>query len=152
VNTEALKKYNCNNGSECGSLSGLFNCSLGHCANWSDAFQCRYKADGNSLDSERDNMKMNGFYECKRSRCVEIKQQLICDRYCNKIATTNANVFVLYDDYVYSGECTNAVAVTSANGTDPGTIIEPTQIWHKDEHPVLITSCRTAVKTANGLK
>ncbi|KDR15342.1 hypothetical protein L798_10821, partial [Zootermopsis nevadensis] len=152
VDADALKKYNCNNGSECGSLTGLFNCSLGHCANWTDAYQCRYKADGISLDSERDNMKMTGFFECKKSRCVEIKQQLICDRYCNKIATTNANVFVLYDDFVYSGECTNAVALTSANGTDPGIKIQPTEIWHKDMDQVLITSCMTAVKTANGLK
>jgi hypothetical protein len=153
VDTEALKKYNCNNGSECGFLTGLFNCSLGHCANWSDAYQCQYKADGIALDSERDNMKMTGFFECKRSRCVEIKQQLICDRYCNKIATTNANVFVLYDDFVYSGDCTNAFALTSANGTDPGIRIEPKEIWNKDNYTdqVLITSCMTAVKTPNGL-
>jgi hypothetical protein len=151
VNTQALKKFNCNNGSECGSLTGLFNCSLGHCANWSDAYQCRYKADGITLDSEKDNMKMTGFFECNKSRCVEIKQQLICDRYCNKIATTNANVFVLYDDFVYSGDCTNVLALTSTNGTDPGMKIEPTEIWNRSEK-VLITSCMTAVKTANGLK
>jgi hypothetical protein len=81
---------------------------------------------------------------------VEIKQQLICDRYCNKIATTNANVFVLYDDFVYSGECTNAFALTSANGSELGMRIEPTEIWHKDTDQVLITSCLTTKKTADG--
>lgn len=29
VKPNAIKKYNCNNGTECASLSGVFNCSLG---------------------------------------------------------------------------------------------------------------------------
>jgi hypothetical protein len=152
VDTAALKKYNCNNGSECGSLTGLFNCSLGHCANWSDAYQCQYRADGITLDSERDNVKMSGFFDCRKSRCVEIKQQLTCDRYCNKIATTNANVFVLYDDFVYSGDCMKASALTRANGTNPGIRIEPTQIWHKEDKKVLFASCQTATKTGDTLR
>ena len=152
VDPAALKKYNCNNGSECGSLTGLFNCSLGHCYNWSDKYQCQYKADGISLDSERDNVKMNGFFECNKSRCVEIKQQLICERFCSAITTTNANVFVLFNDSVYSGDCANALAHTSANGSAPGVRIKPTEIWNKNTDQVLITSCLTTTKTADGLK
>ncbi|XP_069697787.1 uncharacterized protein Teh4 [Periplaneta americana] len=149
VESGALKKFNCNNGSECGSLTGLFNCSLGHCANWSDAFQCEYKADGNTLDSEKDNMKMTGFFECNKSRCTAIKTQPRCDRFCSNIATANANVFVLYDDFVYSGDCGSVVALNSANGTDPGYAIEPFEIWN-NTNKVLITSCQSAVKTGNG--
>jgi ABC-type Fe3+-citrate transport system substrate-binding protein len=151
VDPDTLKKYNCNNGSVCEHLTGLFNCSLGHCANWTERYQCQFKADGNVLVSDKDNMKMNGFYECNNSRCVEIKQQLICDRYCNKIATSNNNVFVLHDDSVYSGECTNALAYTSANGSAPGIQIEPKEFWNKNNDTVLFTSCMTVTKTAEDL-
>lgn len=60
VNPETFKKFNCNNGSECGALTGLFNCSLGHCANMSDQLLCHYKADGITIDSEKDNNKLTG--------------------------------------------------------------------------------------------
>uniref|UniRef100_A0A1B6M1N3 Uncharacterized protein n=1 Tax=Graphocephala atropunctata TaxID=36148 RepID=A0A1B6M1N3_9HEMI len=44
VNPGVLHKYNCNEDKVCGSLTGLFNCSLGHCANMSELFLCHYKA------------------------------------------------------------------------------------------------------------
>ncbi|KAJ9600905.1 hypothetical protein L9F63_000948, partial [Diploptera punctata] len=150
VDEKALKRYNCNNGSECGALTGLFNCSNGHCANMSEVYQCYYKADGATIDSERDNMKMSGFLECKKSRCTFIKKPFQCDRFCNRIATTNVNVYVLYDDLLYTGDCMNAVAFNSANGTDPGYKIEPTQFWHKEDDKVLMTSCQSIQRSKDG--
>lgn len=57
---EILHKYNCNNGKECNALTGLFNCSLGHCINMSEIYQCDYKTEALIIDSEKDNTKLNG--------------------------------------------------------------------------------------------
>lgn len=37
----------------------------GHCVNWSDRFLCNYKADGATIDAEKNNQNLNGFFECK---------------------------------------------------------------------------------------
>jgi len=65
ANPASVKRYNCNLGSECDNLNGVFNCSLGHCGNMSELFLCHHKADGITIDS-KDNMKLNGFFECKK--------------------------------------------------------------------------------------
>lgn len=69
-----MKRYNCNQGSECDNMHGVFNCSLGHCGNYSERFLCHYKADGVILNTEKDNMKLNGFFECRKSFCTKIKR------------------------------------------------------------------------------
>ncbi|KAL0275433.1 UNVERIFIED_CONTAM: hypothetical protein PYX00_003281 [Menopon gallinae] len=131
---ENLHRYNCNNGTECSNLSGLFNCSLGHCANMSEIFLCTYKADGVVIDSEKDNMKLNGFFECKHTRCTKIKRAFSCDRYCNTITTTGMNTYIMYDNYVYVGDCQKAVT-----SDDPAT-----EIWSKDRSDkILMASCTT---------
>ncbi|XP_063238466.1 uncharacterized protein LOC134539987 [Bacillus rossius redtenbacheri] len=143
VDPEALKKFNCNNGTECSALTGVFNCSLGHCANMSELYQCAPKADGIVVNSEHDNMKLNGFFSCYKSTCVKIKQVFYCTRYCPKISTTGVNVYLLYEDSVYTGECERAVALDKANGSeDPVPLADPAEFWRADnDSGVLMASC-----------
>ncbi|XP_066592390.1 uncharacterized protein Teh4 [Prorops nasuta] len=141
VNMRSLKKYNCNNGSECSMLTGVFNCSLGHCSNMSELMLCHHKADGIVVDSEKDNMKLNGFFSCQNSRCTKIKRAFSCDRYCPRISTNNTNVYFLQDDNIITARCSAAVALNKANGNLPGTRLEtPFQIW-RDEDGAIISSC-----------
>ncbi|XP_075227602.1 tipE homolog 4 phospholipid transfer protein [Lycorma delicatula] len=131
VNTAALKRYNCNNDTECSTLTGVFNCSLGHCANMSELFLCHHKADGIVVDSDKDNLKLNGFFECYKSKCTKIKRQFTCDRYCNKITTSGRNVFIQYEDDVYTGHC------RSARTSDDGV-----ELWSdRDNNSILLASC-----------
>ncbi|KAK0162154.1 hypothetical protein PV327_008515 [Microctonus hyperodae] len=153
VNLHSLKRYNCNNGSSCGSLTGVFNCSLGHCANMSELMLCHFTADGIIIDSEKDNMKLNGFFSCQNSRCTKIKHPFSCDRYCPKISTTNVNVFLMQDDNVYVARCSSALALNRANGNLLGTrhSNNPVKIW--DEHDSgLIASCFAVFKNGNNVK
>lgn len=137
VNTDALKRYNCNNDSECATLTGVFNCSLGHCANMSELFLCHHKADGIVVDSDKDNLKLNGFFECKKSKCTKIKRPFLCDRYCNKITTSSMNVFIQYEDNVYAGDCRQVT-------------VGDKQIWNEQE--VFMASCHTVERHGNNLR
>ncbi|XP_054271867.1 uncharacterized protein LOC128992353 [Macrosteles quadrilineatus] len=144
VNSGVLPKYNCNEDKVCASLTGVFNCSLGHCANMSLLFQCHYKADGIVVDSDRDNLKLNGFFECHKSRCTKIKnmRNFYCERYCNNIPTGSNNVIIQYDNNVYTGRCGKVVAYDEARGGDRG----GTEVWAASEqrpHEVLLASCHT---------
>ncbi|CAG5093806.1 Protein of unknown function [Cotesia congregata] len=130
VNLLKLKRYNCNNGSECGSLTGVFNCSLGHCANMSELVLCHHKADGIIVDSEKDNMKLNGFFDCQNSRCTKIKRPFSCDRYCPRINSNNVNVYLMQDDSIITARCSRALALNKANGNLLGTRLDsPVKIW-----------------------
>ncbi|KAG8039004.1 hypothetical protein G9C98_003311 [Cotesia typhae] len=130
VNLLKLKRYNCNNGSECGSLTGVFNCSLGHCANMSELVLCHHKADGIIVDSEKDNMKLNGFFDCQNSRCTKIKRPFSCDRYCPRINSNNSNVYLMQDDSIITARCSRALALNKANGNLHGTRLDsPVKIW-----------------------
>ncbi|XP_015594490.1 uncharacterized protein LOC107267381 isoform X2 [Cephus cinctus] len=145
VNTAGLKRYNCNNGSECSVLSGVFNCSLGHCANMSELMLCHYKADGIVVDSEKDNMKLNGFFSCEHSRCTKIKRPFSCDRYCPKIPTSDSNVFIMQDDNVITAKCNRAIALNMANGSLPGTRLkDPVEIWNQQKGAI-IASCLVVI-------
>nr|CAD7409065.1 unnamed protein product [Timema cristinae] len=96
----ALKKYNCNNGTECESLTGVFNCSLGHCANMSEMYQCHHKADGITVNSERDNMKLNGFFECDKATCIKIKVILLTfDKHVLDVREGSKLYFVIKGKY-----------------------------------------------------
>ncbi|XP_039300089.1 uncharacterized protein LOC111050185, partial [Nilaparvata lugens] len=137
VNVRALKRYNCNNDSECATLTGVFNCSLGHCANMSELFLCHHKADGIVVDSDKDNLKLNGFFECKKSKCTKIKRPFLCDRYCNKITTSSMNLFIQYEDNVYAGDCRQVK-------------VGDKQIWNEQE--IFLASCHTVERHGNSLR
>lgn len=141
MNLDSLKKYNCNNGSECSVLSGVFNCSLGHCVNISELMLCHYKADGIVVDSEKDNMKLNGFFSCHNSRCTKIKSPFSCDRYCPDIVTSDVNVFLMQDDNIVTAKCERGLALNKANGNLPGVrLTTPDQFW-EDRNGSIIVSC-----------
>nr|XP_003706361.1 PREDICTED: uncharacterized protein LOC100878008 [Megachile rotundata] len=141
VNMASVKRYNCNNGSECSVLSGVFNCSLGHCSNISELMLCHYKADGIVVDSEKDNMKLNGFFSCQNSRCTKIKDPFSCDRYCPNISTFDVNIFLMQDDNVIAAKCERGLALNRANGNLPGTrLTTPVKIWD-DQNGSLVASC-----------
>lgn len=145
VNTDQVKRHNCNNGTECASLKGVFNCSLGHCTNISQIYQCHYKADGFTVDSDKDNVKLNGFFECRGAKCTKIKRSFSCDRICKEnITSTSKNVFISVDNSVNYAYCDSAVATTRANGNEEGVEIEPTQFWSKLPNEVMMVSCLTA--------
>ncbi|XP_076751587.1 tipE homolog 4 phospholipid transfer protein [Xylocopa sonorina] len=146
VNIGSLKKYNCNNGSECSVLSGVFNCSLGHCANISELMLCHYKADGIVVDSEKDNVKLNGFFSCQNSRCTKIKNPFSCDRYCPNIATADVNVFLMQDDNVITARCERGLALNKANGNLPGErLTTPVKLWD-DQNGSIVASCLAVTK------
>ncbi|XP_017774011.1 PREDICTED: uncharacterized protein LOC108560825 [Nicrophorus vespilloides] len=146
VVTSKLRRYNCNNGSECSNLSGVFNCTLGHCSNLSEVYQCHHKADGHVLDSDKDNMKMTGFFECRGSRCTKIKRPFTCDRYCDHINSSDINVIITIEDTLYTARCSEAIATTIANGNEPETKIDPTVFWKEDPRYIMMTSCNTLVR------
>lgn len=142
VNLQGLKRYNCNNGSECSTLAGVFNCSLGHCANMSELMLCHHKADGIVIDSEKDNMKLNGFFSCQNSRCTKIKRPFSCDRYCPKISTSNSNVFLMQNDNIFAARCASGFALNRANGNLPGSRLdEPVKIWDAEQSQSIFASC-----------
>ncbi|XP_072402877.1 uncharacterized protein Teh4 [Diabrotica undecimpunctata] len=144
VNSNQLKKHNCNNGTECASLKGLFNCSLGHCSNMSQLYDCHYKADGFTVDSDKDNVKLNGFFECRGTKCTKIKKPFTCDRICKEnITSTNVNVYITIEDAVKFAHCESAIATTKAAGKEVGSEISPTQFWSKLPNEVIMVSCHT---------
>ncbi|KAH1023568.1 hypothetical protein HUJ04_012748 [Dendroctonus ponderosae] len=145
INWKSLKRYNCNNGTECAVLKGVFNCSLGHCSNLSQIYDfqdCHYKADGFTVDSDKDNAKLNGFFECKGSKCTKIKKLFSCDRICkDNVTTKDKNVFIHVDDSIHQAQCEFAVASTKANGKVDGEAIEPTQFWKEEPGKIMMVSC-----------
>ncbi|XP_070169000.1 tipE homolog 4 [Polyergus mexicanus] len=152
VNMGSMKKYNCNNGSECSMLTGVFNCSLGHCSNMSELMLCHVKADGVAIDSEKDNMKLNGFFSCQNSRCTKIKTAFTCDRYCPNISTSDINVYLMQDNSIISARCSRGMALNRANGSLPGTRLdEPVKIWD-EQNGSIIVSCFAVTKNENVIR
>ncbi|XP_072753814.1 tipE homolog 4 phospholipid transfer protein [Anoplolepis gracilipes] len=146
ANMRSMKKYNCNNGSECSMLTGVFNCSLGHCSNMSELILCHVKADGIVIDSEKDNMKLNGFFSCQNSRCTKIKSAFTCDRYCPNITTSDINVYLMQDNSIISAKCSRGMALNRANGSLPGTRLDqPVKVWD-EQNGSIIVSCFAVTK------
>ncbi|BES93736.1 Hypothetical protein NTJ_06545 [Nesidiocoris tenuis] len=154
VTTTLIRKYNCNNDTSCTNLTGVFSCRKGHCKDWSSMFLCHNHADGILVDSSRDNLKLNGFFECKHSKCLKYKTDLICDRYCVRINTTDANVFLEYHEYkdgkelgnnLFVGNCERAIAHTIVDGSEEGRKIPPKVIWTKTSNKTLLTTCHVVV-------
>ncbi|KAG8338729.1 hypothetical protein J6590_000408 [Homalodisca vitripennis] len=149
ANPGVLHKYNCNEDKVCGALTGVFNCSLGHCANMSELFLCHYKADGIIVDSDKDNLKLNGFFECYKSRCTKIKnmRNFYCERYCPRISTTANNIYIQYENNVYTGQCGQVTAHNRAQGNEPGSSVQPTTVWSdKGSGEVFLASCHTVTR------
>lgn len=94
------------------------------------------------------------FFECKNSRCTKIKRPFPCDRYCPKITTSSVNTFLMYDDYLYTGDCQRALSLTSSNGPNEETKISPTEIWSEEKSKkMLFASCQKVEKSGgNGLR
>ncbi|XP_014204638.1 uncharacterized protein LOC106636669 [Copidosoma floridanum] len=152
VNPANAKRYNCNNGSECSQLSGTFECKLGHCSNLSELMLCHDKPDGQVVDAEKDNMKLNGNFRCVNSRCTRIKNPFTCDRYCPKITTTNVNVFIMQADNVVTASCSRAFALNKAHGNRPGERLrEPRELWRKDKDAIVV-SCFAAERQGDKIR
>ena len=62
----------------------------------SEFFLCHHKADGPTINSAKDNTKLNGFFECHGVHCTKIKKPFSCDRYCSKITTSHINVLLMH--------------------------------------------------------
>lgn len=114
--------------------------TIGHCANFSELYVCHYKADGITVDAEKDNMKLNGFFYCKGSNCTRIKRAFSCDRYCPKITTSSINVFAMHNNSLTTADCEVAYALTEANGSLPSVRIPPTHMWN-ETMGILLTNC-----------
>jgi hypothetical protein len=60
----------------------------------------------------QDNLKLNGFFECQKSRCRQIKKTPFpCDRYCPRITTSGINVILFHGDVVLTAECSRGYTV-----------------------------------------
>ena len=106
----------------------------------SELYLCHHKADGVVVDAEKDNLKLNGFFECVNSKCIKIKKPFSCDRYCQKITTTAVNVMIMQDDTLLTAECDVGYAFNEARGKNPGLRIEPKKIWDENVG-ILLTNC-----------
>lgn len=118
----------------------------GHCRNMSQYYLCHHHADGVTIDAERDNMKLNGYFECNRSRCVKIKRAFTCDRYCPKITTTGVNVLIMHSDKLWTAECDVAYGYNEARGPDPGVRINPPKRIWDDGMGAIMTNCHSVTK------
>lgn len=79
-----------------------------------------------------------------------IKDKFKCDRYCNKITTATVNVYLKYDDNLYTADCKQAIAYNKVQGNEPGVQIDPVEIWADEKTKgVLFGSCKDVVKTSN---
>lgn len=60
------------------------------------------------------------------------------------------NVYLMYEDNLYTGECRSAYAVNQANGNEPGAPVNATEVWHEDKSGgALFASCLSVVKMGN---
>lgn len=157
ANTDTLKRYNCNNNKECLGLTGIMACRLGHCSNMSELYQCYYNKSGPPVDSDTENLKLNGYFDCVNGSCYSIKWPFDCDRYCNKITTTGVNVFLRTGDTVFTGDCQRVVAYNKANGNaahgEP--LATPKEIWTDENSTIgiFMASCNTISKdSGNSLR
>ena len=98
-------------------------------------------------------MKLNGFFDCKKSRCTKVnKPPTRCDRYCPKVTTTAVNVLIMVDDSLVTAECDVGFGYNEARGNQPGVrLAERKQIWNENDG-ILLASCFDAVKDGDKLR
>lgn len=137
------------------TISTLFSVRFpfaGHCRNMSKHYLCHHHADGITIDAERDNMKLNGFFECEKSRCVKIKKPFSCDRYCAKITTAAVNVLIMRDDSLITAECDVGLAYNEARGAQPGIRIDPPKKIWEEKDGILLTNCFDVTRDGDKLR
>lgn len=117
----------------------------------SELYLCHHRADGTAIDAEKDNLKLNGFFECVNSRCIKIKRPFSCDRYCQKITTAAVNVMIMQEDTLVTAECDVAYGFNEARGPNPGLRIAKRRIWD-DSVGVLLTNCYDVVRENDKLR
>lgn len=84
------------------------------------------------------------------NRCLIIRDGFKCDRYCNKITTATVNVYLKYDDNLYTADCKRAIAFNKMRGNESAVQIDPVEIWADEKNKgVLFGSCKDVVKTSN---
>lgn len=115
-------------------------------------YLCHHHADGITIDAERDNMKLNGFFECEKSRCVKIKKPFSCDRYCAKITTAAVNVLIMRDDSLITAECDIGFASNEARGADEGIRIDPPKKIWVEKDGILLTNCFDVTRDGDKLR
>lgn len=115
-------------------------------------YLCHHHADGITIDAERDNMKLNGFFECEKSRCVKIKKPFSCDRYCAKITTAAVNVLIMRDDSLITAECDVGFAYNEARGAHPGIRIDPPKKIWDEKDGILLTNCFDVTREGDKLR
>lgn len=105
------------------------------------------------MDAERDNMKLNGFFDCKKSRCIKLnKPPHQCDRICRKISTIHVNVIIMQDDSLITADCENGYAYNEARGNQFGVRLkDPKRIW-QEQDGILLTNCYEVVKDGDKIK
>lgn len=116
-------------------------------------YLCQYHADGITIDAERDNMKLNGFFDCKKSRCIKLnKPPTKCDRYCPKVTTAAVNVLIMIEDSLVTAECDVGYAYNEARGNQPGIrLTERKQIWSENDG-ILLANCFEFIKDGDKLR
>lgn len=138
----------------------VFSCALlllllGHCRNVSMHYLCQFHADGITIDAERDNMKLNGFFDCKKSRCIKLnKPPSKCDRYCPKVTTAAVNVIIMMADSLITAECDACFGYNEAHGSEPGIRLKPEdrkKIWTEHDG-ILLTSCYEVSKEGDKIR
>ncbi|XP_071449327.1 uncharacterized protein Teh4 [Hetaerina americana] len=143
ADSASLRRVNCNVDEACGAISGVFNCSLGHCANMSEIYLCpNATGDGPTIDSDKDNMKLNGFFDCYKSRCTKIKRMFSCDRYCPRVTTQGVNVLLMHGDTVHTAWCKRAYATS----TDEGEEQDEAKVWEPQDG-ILMANCQNVART-----
>lgn len=115
-------------------------------------YLCHHHADGISIDAERDNMKLNGYFECIKSKCVKIRRPFSCDRYCSKITTTAVNVLIMQDDSLVTANCDVGFGYNEARGPDHGVRIDPPRKVWDENSGILLTNCFEVTKDGDKLR
>lgn len=110
-------------------------------------YLCQFTADGITIDADRDNMKLNGFFDCKKSRCVKLNRPPTrCDRFCPKITTASVNVLIMHGDSLVTAECDIGYAYNEARGNQIGVQLpKRQQIWNEHDG-ILLTNCYEVFK------
>lgn len=131
---------------ECRNLTGIFNCSMGHCVNISTAFECDFRNTDLPIKCSGRRGKItcseiDGLFSCVRGTCRKIRTPYNCDRRCIDIPTRNKNMIILSGDKAFLSQCQNAVNIKTQE-----------EVWNETENNVAMTSCYTFKNTTLGVE
>ncbi|GLV39359.1 tipE homolog 4 [Carabus blaptoides fortunei] len=74
-----------------------------------------------------------------------------CTRYCPKIGTTGANIYIGYEDSVIIMQCKSIIATNECRGIEEGQVINPETIWTAKPGEILLTSCGSITRNGTSL-